>query len=570
MLNKTDDVVNSNTNMELKLKLLYGFVLLLFLSPYFLFGENARIWTHDNLDSVFIYLKALANSGKLCAPNNAIIPDMMHGLPRACFGSEYNFTMFLYYFFNSFTAYTINLVFLHAVAMIGSVLLLKKFVLPHQSPLVIYSLALCFALMPFWSHACLSIAGQPLLLYAFLNIRNHTQQYTDWLIIVLFPLFSILIFSPIFFIFCISVFWLYDSIKHKKINWLFLFSIFLITCVYLLVEYRLVLSFFVAPDFISHRTEFSNQNIIASFKTVLTESWKYFKSAQYHANSIHFPYVFLLSAISLILAFIYKNKQGLKIGALLILAGSIMFFYKFMDYEKMIQLTKNIKILTLFQVDRFYTLFPLIWFLILALSSDVILKVNKKIFSTVLLIFLCVQIGFSFYSSPTFRYSYSERLFPKTKFPEKITRFKDFYAESVFLPIKNGINEPQTNYHIVNIGIDPAITVYNGFQNLDMYVANYPLDYKHKFREIMVKELDKNPKKKKYFDKWGSRCYIFASEADSTEINNLELNYEVLKSMDCRFLFSSKKINNVSQNLKFIYCVPGNDYLKEVYIYKVL
>ena len=45
----------TNNNKQLKLKLLCGLIFFVFLLPYFLFGEDVRIWTHDNLDSVLIY-----------------------------------------------------------------------------------------------------------------------------------------------------------------------------------------------------------------------------------------------------------------------------------------------------------------------------------------------------------------------------------------------------------------------------------------------------------------------------------------------------------------------------------
>ncbi|MES2514146.1 MAG: DUF6044 family protein [Bacteroidota bacterium] len=559
-----------NDKVEFKLKLFSSFILILFLSPYLLFGEDVRIWIHDNLDSVLIYFKTLTKSGSEFASNETIVPGFMGGLPRACFISEYYFTLWLYHFLSPFTAYVFNLFFLHTAALIGAVLLLEKYIMSGQKLVIIYLVALCFALMPFWSHACLSIAGQPLLLYAFLNVRSGTSKYSDWAIIAIFPLFSALIFSPVFFVFFIFLIWLRDFIKYRKMNLMFLGAISLITIIYMFVEYRLILSFFVAPDFISHRTEFSNRDLIYNLKTLIEQTFHHFKTAQYHADSIHFPYLLFTAIIATGIGVYYKNKQSYLIIKLLAIALVIIFFYKVMDYTRVYNISRNLKFLALFQIDRFYTLYPLLWLLILGYSANILSGVKIKTINVVLFLLLFTQIGYSFFSSPTVRYTLMDKIGSSENIPEKAVRFNDFYSEKLFSIIKNGIKEPQTSYNVVNIGIDPAITIYNGFQNLDMYVANYPLEYKHKFREIMVKELDKNPKKKKYFDMWGSRCYLFVSEIDSLEINNLELNYTVLKSMNCQFIFSSKKINNEADNLKFIYRLSGNDYLKNVYIYKLL
>jgi hypothetical protein len=543
---------------------------LVYLSPFLLFGQGVHIWTHDNLDSNVVWNKTLAESGALFSPNNAIIPNIMTGVPRGCFISEYSFIVWLYYFFSPFAAYVLNFISIHTVAFIGAVLLLKKHILKNESSVFIYPLALCFALMPFWVSGSLSIAGQPLLLYCFLNIRNRTGTYVDWVIILAFPFFSFLVLSPFFFVICLGIVWLSDVVRFRKMNFPFFAALFLITGVYLLVEYRLVLGFFVAPDFISHRIEFNMKKPVQDFTDVIGAAFDYFKSAQYHANSIHYPFLFTIALIGMVTGFVLKKKQAVAIALLFVFSAAIMLFFKLLDWQNVISLTKNIKFLNEFQVDRFYTLFPLLWLLMSGLAFYVVTLSRKKMILASLVLLLGCQVVFSLYSSPEFRYTYSDKLFHSNDIPPKYPSYRDFYAENTFRTIKEGIGLPQSAYHTINIGIDPAITCYNGFYTLDMYMPIYPLSYKKKFREVMALELEKNAEKKKYFDNWGSRCYLFPAEADSSEINHLELDYTKLKAMDCRFLFSAKKINNSEKDLQFIYCVKGNRALKSVYIYKLI
>ena len=68
---------------------------------------------------------------------------------------------------------------------------------------------------------------------------------------------------------------------------------------------------------------------------------------------------------------------------------------------------------------------------------------------------------------------------------------------------------PVEDYRVASIGIHPAIAQYNGFYTLDTYNNFYPLSYKHEFRKIIEKELEKNKKIRNYFDAWGGRCYFF-------------------------------------------------------------
>lgn len=42
----------------------------------------------------------------------------------------------------------------------------------------------------------------------------------------------------------------------------------------------------------------------------------------------------------------------------------------------------------------------------------------------------------------------------------------------------------------------------HGFYTVDGYSNNYPLEYKHRFREVIAAELEKNEEVRVYFDLW--------------------------------------------------------------------
>ncbi|MES2762442.1 MAG: DUF6044 family protein [Bacteroidota bacterium] len=546
-------------------------VFFLYLSPFFIYGEMVHIWPYDNLNSNVVWNKIIAQSGSIFSSNETIIPNIMGGVPRSCFYcSEFSALLWLYYFFSPFTAYVLNIVLLHSVAFFGAYMLSKKYFLKDQSYLFAFPVALCFALIPFWSPACLSIAGQPLLLYALFNIKTKDSSYLDWLIVMLFPLFSFFAFSTLFFIVAIGLFFIYDTIRYKKINIAFFMAISLLLVMCILAEYRLFISFFIKPSYVSHRVEFQLDERPLTFIEVLKTTVEAFKTGQHHASSLHYPILCVIVLIALVVGFIKKSKYLKPVIYLLMVAGSIMLFYKLTNWGVYVEKTRGNKLLTEFKIERFYTLYPLIWLLILSASVFIVATFKNRVLNGVIFILLSAQIAYLFSNSIEFKYSLRDYVLHSKDVPSKYKTFREFYSEDLFTKIKTIIGKPQSEYRVVNLGVDPAITAYNGFYTLDMYMAVYPLDYKKKFRRIMEKELDKDNAKRKTFDNWGSQCYLISSEIAKPEIDNLELNFDMLKEMNCQFIFSVRKINNASENLSFVSKVPGNRYLKYIYVYKVI
>ena len=87
--------------------------------------------------------------------------------------------------------------------------------------------------------------------------------------------------------------------------------------------------------------------------------------------------------------------------------------------------------------------------------------------------------------------------------------------------IAKAIGREKSDYRIVSVGMNPAVSLFNGFYTVDGYSTDYPLEYKHEFREIIKDELAKDEGVRGYFDDWGNRCYIFSAELPvSTGLNN--------------------------------------------------
>lgn len=518
-------------------------IILLYLSPFFIMGQDAYVLIHDNLDSTVIWLKVLTQSGKLFSSNPEPLDQIMSGTPRVSFGSEYSILVWLNYFFSPFIAYVLNQFLMHYVAFGGMYLLLKK-ILPKERDLIIVGTSLCFALLPFWPSGALTVAGQPLALFAFLNIRENQASIRDWIVIILLPFFSSFVLSFVFFLSILGLFCLYEAIIYRKLNWKWLFAILLMTIVFLFVEYRLVTSMILKDGFLSHRTE-----MLIGGKTgieAIRIFWKDFTTGQYHAASLQKPFILLAVVFALLLGFNKKYWRPLFllfISALIIAAVFALYQWTGIDFLK-----EKYPLIRAFNFGRYHWLHPLVWYIAFALSLNIL---RKKRFGVIVVFLLMVlQISFSFYNSD----------FIQERSKNNIT-YREFYSEKLFRDIANQIGDDKRNYRVVSIGLHPSIAQYNGFYTLDGYLANYPLEYKKQFREIIEGELDKSAEIQQYYDSWGSRFYIFSCELEGKgflikrnqdlKIQNLDFNRRAFTEMGGKYIFSAVEIVN-ARELGFI------------------
>ena len=188
----------------------------MYLAPMFIMGENSHIRLHDNLDSNIAWYKVLKDNQQLFGPIDDTIAQIINGLPRNAFGTEFSGIEWLHYFLPSMTAYAISQAIVRVFAFAGMYLLLKKHFMQGEAFVAIRVFtALAFSLTPFWPSGMLSTLGHPLALYAFLNIRSRDSSYKDWLILGLLPFYSSFVLGFFFFLFAMGILWLYDGIFER-------------------------------------------------------------------------------------------------------------------------------------------------------------------------------------------------------------------------------------------------------------------------------------------------------------------------------------------------------------------
>lgn len=543
-------------------------IIALYLSPYYRLGQDVHVLILDNVDGAVASLKILAESGLIFGPLDSVVPQIMNGLPRNTFGTEFNLQVGLYHFLPPFTAYVTNLTLMHLVAFVGMLLLLKRHILTEdRHSFIAVGVALAFALLPFWPNGGLSVAGQPLVLYAFLNIRAHNDRWRDWLILALVPFYSSLVFSFAFFLLLMGIWWLGEAVWTRRLNFNFLAAILFMGVVFMVVEYRLVYSTFFDPGFVSIRSEFPLSRI-HSLRAAVKASLVNFGYGHFHAPSLQNLIIIPAVALALLIS-LFKRKIPTALLGLVILCGLISIWYGFWFYDGWVPLKQQVGILREFNFSRFHWLHPLLWYLALA-SALKIISGRHWLGKSLVTILLLFQIGFVFNHNPTL-------VEKKSGSPT----YAEFFATEQFGQIRDYIGRPQQDYRVVSIGIHPSVSLYNGFYTLDGYASNYPLAYKHQFRQIIAPELDKSPFYRDYFDSLGgSRCYMFVEKLmynsmmtkDSTiKIERLDINTAQLKKMGGRYIFSALEIENARQiGLQLSKVFEDDRSAWKIYLYQVL
>jgi len=548
-------------------------VLLAYILPPIILGEDAYMTIHDNLDGEFVYKFLLKESGQAFNySTDAVIPNVMNGIPRSAYRTGFDITLLLFYLFRPYYAYIANHTIIHLIAFFGMVLLLRRHFLKEDRLLpAAVLISLCFAFIPFYSQFGLSVAGQPLLLYAFLNIREQQSRITDYLIILLFPFYSHFALVAPFILAFLVLIMVFDFAGSRSLNKPFLAAVALLAVTYLLVESQMLIAFFTNNAFISHRSVWNRWQDLNPASN-LKRTFDLLMHTQYHTGT--FPTIIILtSGIAAMVLMIARKKMNWRV---ILIAASILFICLVSGFHDWIvfMLGNRIAALKSYNISRFYFLLPTLWMILMALS---IMELGRyKVLAPLVWCIVIAQLAVTLNANDEYKYNVKLLLGRPIDQPT----FRQFFAQQLFSRIDQYIKAPKDSYRVVSIGLHPSIAQYNGFYTLDSYQVNYSLQYKNSFRRIIAPELNKNQELKNYFDDWGNRCYVFVDELgkgttysknDAEKIRALELDTQALKDMGGKYIFSSVEIVNHQQNnLKFESRFSNVESYWDIYLYRVL
>jgi len=546
--------------------------------PFLLLGNNAYITIHDNLDGEFVDKYLLVATGKaLIFDGSSPIENIMNGLPRAALPSGLDVAVLLFYIFPPVWAYIVNFILVHVIAFCGMFLLLRKhFLTDEDDYLLAGAISICFFLVPYYTTHGLTVAGQPLLAYAFLNIRNGQRNWKDYLIILLFPLWSDIALIAPFAVTTLLLILAIDWVRSHSLNKHFLISIVLFASAYIALQYQLINSVLGSNTWVSHRTtwnRWTDFDVSSNMKRTLEMLF----TTQYHTGSFSTLPVIVAAGGALVLLIARKRRAGL-LDVMAIGVALICLEYGFYDWI-VLWFGWLVPGLQTFNASRYYFLLPLLWMLVFALSlkelkrrkwglpigwclvviqAFAVLKFNTEYKDSARLL-----VGKHVYVyEPSFSRFFAHDLFTEIdRFIGKHVHvyepsFSRFFAHDLFTEIDRFIGRPKDTYRVVTIGMHPSVAEFNGFYTLDSYQRNYPLSYKRQFRQIIWKELDRDTILREYFDGWGNRCYVFSSELglnflcygkEHHILHNLQLDTAQLRAMGCEYVISAAEIENSAQ-----------------------
>ncbi len=412
--------------------------------------------------------------------------------------------------------------------------------------------------------------SETLMLVAFFKIIYGNSKYLYYSFLFIFPFYSSLIFSGIFliatsFIFICTLFKYHKLSKNQFFKGIIILAILFV--LYLISDYRLIIdSLSGNANFISHRLEFVDSN---GFKESILKIYSFLMAGQGHTISRLFPIIYF----SILVLLLFKKRSVSKVVLYLIFTILLIaIFHGFHTYAPFVSIkSKLLGGLASLQLDRFYTLVPFLSYLMFGFIILQLIQHNN--FTKIAAYFLLVFQFLFVFNSSNFFIDIKGKVIDKSE----IYTFNEYFARGSFDKIKSHLLLEDKD-RVGSVGIDPSIAVFNGLKAIDGYSANYSLKYKHKFRKLIEKELDKNKETKLYFDNWGSRCYIFDDQlgtnfnifkSSDNKYKQIELclNKTISKDLNLKYIISAVEISN-RDSFKLI--CHFEDKLRVYYVYKLV
>lgn len=546
---------------------------------YFLPAPWQEIRIHDTFDGNFSTREVLIRSGHLFDLNpTTTVPGIMNGLPRGVFPRNTEITSVLMWCFGSLGGYALTFLIVRILAAIGLYRLGKDHLkIPDEHNGLLLMVSVLFACLPFFIIHGLTVAGLPLVFWAFLNVYKGWRIKFSFLIFTLFVLWSNFILVGVHLLLVLGIWFLYLAVRDRRVHW-----VLLLACVYIAVLY-------VASDYMLFYTHYFNKNYESSrhamektlglnLNGVLGSTLKTFFTGDY-STAAYFGFIFLPLMGMIVYHRIIRriSDYWLKTALLGMLVCLVFAFcINLLDWKAMAAFYEKIPIAKVFNMKRFTSLLPSVFFITVLVTVAYTVKtfgnrVQALTMFTLLLLFVFIWRG---------NISHARSGFTTTGLAicndQQIT-YSQFYDQILYKRITSHLENYRGN--IIHFGLSPSPSKHFGLNVLDDYQGDYPKTYKADFRKIIEGELEKSPALNDYFDKWGSRCYLESAKSfeNTLEVKNgwlseleLRINTLQLKRMNCHYILSSIRIGNARQlGLQLEKVVIGQQAAKTVLIYKI-
>ncbi|GAB2782671.1 hypothetical protein GCM10027175_21440 [Hymenobacter latericoloratus] len=492
--------------------MLWAVALLLTLSLAYAAQSGATyILIDDNLDTELAPPYALLQEGKaLDYRSTTRVDRLMNGLPRNALRPGLQPLVGLMALFPPLEAYLLHELLVRLAGLLGMYLLLRRYGLPGPRLAALCAgLALAWAVLPAYTAYGVSVLGQPWVALALLNLRRGPGRWSDWLVLVVFAFWSSLVLAGMFVLAAAGLLLLRDTWRHRRIAWRPVLGLLVLGISYGVVEYPLVYSLLVKRQFVPHRLEFDYARLAPGGVGVgLASAGRYLLLGQYHAGLFLRAAPLLAAGLALAYAPAGAARRRLLrklLAGVGVLVGVALFCGFYPQLIGVVQQT--VPPLRAFNLSRFHFLTPLLWFGVLAFSLRHLPGPGLR----AALVGLQLLLGLGMNTEWTLNVRRLLGRLPATE-----PTYAAYVAPELFRRIRQDVEartgQQPARYRVACLGFAPAVASLNGFYTLDAYQNNYPLAYKHQFRELIAGELARSPELRTYFDAWGNRCYLFSAE----------------------------------------------------------
>jgi hypothetical protein len=258
------------------------------LLPRLVLGDRSFVIVHDNLDSDFIYRVLIARPGRLF-DYHGTIPELMSGvIPRSVFPPATKLSSLLFWLLPPFWAYVCLEMCVRLLAFCGMHALLRDHLAPSIGAMRLAVVSATFATLPYFVIFDGSVAGQPLVAWAFLNLWHGQRRRASFAALAAFPFVSVLPISGLFVVALAGAALAIAAYVARRVPRDALLGLGALLVGYLASDFWFVCSM-LGGSYVSHRSTWRGRGSI-----LLMDSATLWKNAEltffwgrYHSASLH-------------------------------------------------------------------------------------------------------------------------------------------------------------------------------------------------------------------------------------------------------------------------------------------
>jgi hypothetical protein len=480
---------------------------------------------HDYLAQPFAFYVLRAALDGFFFDLNLTVPQLINGLPfNALALSDLSIGPNLYLIFEPGTAYVVNELLRRGLALVGTYLLLKAYVLPvgRHNEWIAALVALSYACIPDQSSRFATITMLPLLSYAMLNIWSGRRSWWNWMVILTYPFYSSLYFGG--FVICgyLLIAVVVAFAQRRDDRWT-IFGIFLALCtLYLLVEVRSIYMW-LAADFESIRNyyPYSPPNF-SRFWSTFANDFLFARNANHPTE--HMPIILPLVMVVLVGIMLRRLKHAVAStrdapesicrieGLLVILFGLILLNTTVNSLDNGGYFNLKYEIGFPFSLHRLDVTSPPIWRVLLALAMSWLFLQLPKRFHLVPAGLLVLITFHGVLQLPGVKGEIREALNmpwylgfrdalagrdpgpPTGAYKPFTVKLNEYFLDSAFGEFGETLERrlgDKASYRVLSVDMSPTVAQYHGYYTLDGYYYDYPQEYEFVFNRFHAAEFAK-------------------------------------------------------------------------------